>query len=92
MIASVSSAAPTSPASRSALARASTTTSPRPSSASSSSRLFGSCEPIATTSAWLATSSPLKSGSADVVQQQMMSAASTRSSTSNGSLSRPTMS
>ena len=57
----------TSPASRRAEARDSTTTVARAASASSTSRASGSCEPIATTVAWSATSAPSNSGSRAVV-------------------------
>ena len=70
----------TSPASRSADVRDSTTTVARSASASSVSRASGSWEPMATTVAWSATSAPSNSGSRAVVAQQMMSAAPTSSS------------
>ena len=70
----------TSPASRSAETRDSTTTVARRASASSVSRASGSWVPIATTVAWSATSAPSNSGALAVVAQQMMSAAATSSS------------
>ena len=80
----------TSPASRSADVRDSTTTVARRASVSSVSRASGSCEPIATTVAWSATSEPSNNGSRAVVAQQTMSAAATSAPTSPPS--RPTMS
>ena len=74
----------TSPASRSADTRDSTTTVARRASASSVSRASGSWEPMAMTVAWSATSDPSNSGSRAVVAQQTMSAAATSSSTPCG--------
>ena len=92
VVAPASMARMTSPASRSAEARDSTTIVARAARASSVSRLSGSWEPIATTVAWSATSAPSNSGSRAVVAQQTMSAAATRPSTSTPARSRPTMS
>ncbi len=72
----------TSPASRSADVRDSTTTVARAASASSVSRRSGSWPPIATTVAVSLTSEPSNSGADAVVQQQMMSAPRTSSSMS----------
>src|SRR5918999_2820110 len=66
----------TSPASRRADARDSTTTVARAARASLVSRRSGSWEPIATTTAWSATSEPSKSGSRAVVQRPTMSTSS----------------